>query len=125
MAMRPAVMYTSYATSSKEQTGDVIRFTQFEEGNLLSETRNDTESDDETNSESIMMSERDMENLGETEKFDEGLINTELLQDIRDGNQNHPKINKREARIAIRASHLVISGWVLFPSRISCNISVL
>ena len=42
MAMRPAVTYTPYATSSKEQTGDVITFTQFEEGNLLSETRNDT-----------------------------------------------------------------------------------
>ena len=42
-----------------------------------------------------------MENLGETEKFDEGLISTELLQDIRDGNQNHQKINKREARMAI------------------------
>ena len=26
----------------------------------------------------------------------------ELLQNIRDGNQNHPKINKREARMAIR-----------------------
>ena len=42
MAMRPAVTYTPYATSSKEQTGDVITFTQFEEGNLLNETRNDT-----------------------------------------------------------------------------------
>ena len=49
-----------------------------------------------------MMSERDMENLGETEKFDEGLISTELLQDIRDGNRTHPEINKREARMAIR-----------------------
>ena len=27
MAMRPAVTYTPYATSSKEQTGDVIAFT--------------------------------------------------------------------------------------------------
>ena len=35
MAMRPAVTYTPYATSSKEQTGNVITFTQFEEGNLL------------------------------------------------------------------------------------------
>ena len=42
-----------------------------------------------------------MENLGETEKCDEGLISTELLQDIRDGNQTHPEINKREARMAI------------------------
>ena len=42
MAMRPAVLYTPYTTSSKEQTGDVITFTQFEEGNLLTETRNNT-----------------------------------------------------------------------------------
>ena len=61
MAMRPAVTYTPYATSSKEQTGNVITFTQFEEGNLLSETRNDTEIGDESDSEYIMMSERDME----------------------------------------------------------------
>ena len=66
MAMRPTVTYTPYATSSKEQTGDVITFAQFEEGNLISETRNDTESGDESDSESIMMSEKDMENLDET-----------------------------------------------------------
>ena len=39
--MRPEVMYTPYATSLKEQTGDVITFTQFEEGGLLTETRKD------------------------------------------------------------------------------------
>ena len=33
MAMRPTVTCTPYATSSKEQTGDVINFAQFEEGN--------------------------------------------------------------------------------------------
>ena len=32
MAMRPTVTYTLYATSSNEQTGDVITFAQFEEG---------------------------------------------------------------------------------------------
>ena len=42
--MRPAVTYTLYATSSKEQTGDVITFAQFEEGNILTENRNDAES---------------------------------------------------------------------------------
>ena len=42
MAMRSAVTYTLYATSSKEQTGDVITFAQFEEGGLLTETCNDT-----------------------------------------------------------------------------------
>ena len=43
-----------------------------------------------------------MENLDETEKFDDDLLSTETLHDIRDGNQNHPEINKREARMAIR-----------------------
>ena len=57
MAMRPAVTYTPYATSSKEQTVDVITFSQFEEGDLLTETRNDTESGDKSNSELIMISE--------------------------------------------------------------------
>ena len=63
MAMRPSVTYTPYATSSKEQTSDVITFAQFEEGSLISETRNNTESDDESDSKSIMMSEKDMEIL--------------------------------------------------------------
>ena len=34
MEMRLAVMYAPYATSLKEQTGNVITFTQFEEGNI-------------------------------------------------------------------------------------------
>ena len=34
MAMLLAVTYTPYATSSKEQTSDVITFAQFEEGNI-------------------------------------------------------------------------------------------
>ena len=65
MAMHPTVTYTPYATSSKEQTGNVIMFTQFEEGNLLTETRKDEESGDESDSESIMMSKQDMENIDE------------------------------------------------------------
>ena len=46
MVMHPAVMYTPYATSSKEQTGDIIMFAQFEEGNILTKTGNDAESGD-------------------------------------------------------------------------------
>ena len=42
MTVRPTVTYTPYATSSKEQTGDVITLAQFEEGDLISETCNDT-----------------------------------------------------------------------------------
>ena len=63
--MRPAVTYTPYAMSSKEKTGDVIAFAQFEEGNLITKTCNDTESDDKSDSESIMMSKKYMENLNE------------------------------------------------------------
>ena len=63
MAMRPEVTYTPYATSSREQTGNVITFTQFEEGNILTETRNDAESGEESDSKSIMMNKQDMENI--------------------------------------------------------------
>ena len=58
--MRPAVTYTLYATSLKEQTGDVIMFAQFEEGNILTETRNDAESGDKSDNKSIMMNEQDI-----------------------------------------------------------------
>ena len=61
MVMFPEVTYTPYVTSSKEQTGDVITFAQFEEGNILTETRNDAENCDESDNKSIMMSEQDME----------------------------------------------------------------
>ena len=46
MAMRLAVTYTPYETSLQEQTGDVITFAHFEEGNFLTETCNNTESGD-------------------------------------------------------------------------------
>ena len=38
--MRLDVSYTLYATYSREKTGNMITFSQFEEGNLLSETYN-------------------------------------------------------------------------------------
>ena len=77
-------------------------FALFEEGNLLTETRNDTEIGDESDSESIMMSKQDKENLDEKEKFNSDLISTETLHGIRDGSQNHPNIDKMEARLKIR-----------------------
>ena len=51
MAMRPAVTYNPYDTSLKEKTGDVITFTQFEEGNILTETCNDAESGNKSDEE--------------------------------------------------------------------------
>ena len=104
MTMCTAVTYTPYDTSSKEQTGNIITFTQFEEGNIFTETRNDAESGDESNRESLMMSEQDMENPDSNEQSDHDLISTEMLEDIRDGIQTHPNVNKREARYKIRDS---------------------
>ena len=46
--MRPSVSYILCATSSKEQTGDIITFEKFEEGDLLSVTREYLESNDES-----------------------------------------------------------------------------
>ena len=50
------------------------------------------------------MSEQDMENIDEIEKFDDDLISTETLHDICDRNQTHPNIDKTEARLKIRDS---------------------
>ena len=48
MAMRLAVTYTPYVTSSREQTGDIIKFAQFEGGDILTKTCNDAESGDKS-----------------------------------------------------------------------------
>ena len=84
MAMRPTVTYIPYDMSLKEQTGNVITFAQFEEENILTETRNDIESGDESDNKSIMMSEQDMENIDSSDESDRDLISTEMLKYIRD-----------------------------------------
>ena len=48
MAMHTSVSYTPYATSPREQTWYIITFTKFEEGNLLSKTRGDNKSGEES-----------------------------------------------------------------------------
>ena len=52
--MRPSVTYTPCDTYSREKTGDIITLAKFEEGNLLSETRNDAESGNKYDDSSIM-----------------------------------------------------------------------
>ena len=100
--MRPEVMYNPYATSSREQTGDVITFAQFEQGYILTKTRNDAESGDESDNESIMMSEKDTDAINSGDDSNHDIIYTEMLEDIRDGSQNHPNVNIRETRYKIR-----------------------
>ena len=102
MAMRPAVMFTAYATSPKEKPGGVIMFAQSEEWKISTDTRNDAESGDKSDNESIMMSEQDMENLNYSDESDHDFISTEILQDIRDGSQAHPNVNRIESRYKIR-----------------------
>ena len=96
--MRTAVMFTLYATSSKEQTGDVIMLTQFEEGNILTKTRNDAESGDKSDNKSIMMIKQDMDAMNYGDESDHVLVSTEIL----DRSQNHTNINRREANYKIR-----------------------
>ena len=43
-----------------------------------------------------------MENSDSNEESYHDLISTEMLEDIRDGSQTHPTVNKREARYKIR-----------------------
>ena len=49
-----------------------------------------------------MMSKQDMENISSGDESDHDLISTEMLEDICDGSQTHPNINRREARYKIR-----------------------
>ena len=79
MAMRPEITYTQYGTSSREQTGDIIMFPQFEEGRILTKNRNDAESGDESNNESIMVSEQDMDVINYGDESDHDLIYAEML----------------------------------------------
>ena len=64
MEMHPDVTYTTCATSSREQTGDIITFTQFEEGNIRNKTRDYAEIGDKSNENSILpplLSEEEMD----------------------------------------------------------------
>ena len=51
-----------------------------------------------------MMSEQDIENIDSSDESDHDLISKEMLEDIRDGSQTHPNVNKREARYKIHDS---------------------
>ena len=54
MDMRLSVTHTPCATSLRGGNIDIIKFAQFEEGNILSESHNDSESGDESNDNPIV-----------------------------------------------------------------------
>ena len=49
-----------------------------------------------------MTSKQGIENLDSNEESYHDLISTDMLEDIRQRSQTHPKVNKREARYKIR-----------------------
>ena len=84
----------------KEQTGDIITFTWFEEGGLLSETWEDAESGDKSNDNSIMpplLSEEEMDAIDSGDESDYEPMSTEMLEDICDRSQSHPNASRIEA----------------------------
>ena len=96
--------YIPYDTSPKEQTGDINTFAKFEEGNLPSETRNDTESsnkydDDLTLTTLIGFEEMDVMSSGN--ESDAEPMSTDMLEYICDGSQSNPSINIIKARYKI------------------------
>ena len=48
------------------------------------------------------MSKQDIDAINYGNEPDHDRISTEILEDIRDGSQTHPNINRREARYKIR-----------------------
>ena len=86
----------------ERKTGNVIKFAQFEEENILTKTRNDAEISDKSNNKSIIMSEHNINAINFGDESDHDLISTKILEDIRDGSQTHANVNRIEARYKIR-----------------------
>ena len=89
--MCPAVKYTLCATSLRGETGNIIMFAQFEEVNILTKTRNNAESCDDDSIMPPLLSKWDMDAMTYGDESDHDLISTDILEDIRDISQSHPK----------------------------------
>ena len=87
MAMCLDMAYKPYDKSSKEQTGDIIKFAQFEEGDLLYETSDDAESGENSDDNLIMpslISEEEMYVMDTGDESEDEPMSTEMLEDICD-----------------------------------------
>ena len=100
MDMRPAVSYIPCATSSGGETNNIITFSQFEEGGLLSEICDDVESGDKSDDDSVMsplIREEEMDAMDSGDGSDDEPMSTEMLEYIRGGSKSHLSVNSREA----------------------------
>ena len=46
-----------------------------------------------------MMSEQDTDNLDSSDESDHDLISMEMLQDIHDGSETHPNVNRKKSML--------------------------
>ena len=98
MDIKTTVSYIPYAKYSKEKTGDIITFAKFEEGGLLSESRNNTESGNEYDEDSTitpLISEAYMDAISSANYYDAEPMSMDLLEDICDIIQSRLSINRR------------------------------
>ena len=91
MAMCPSVVYTPYYISTKKQNDNIITFTQFEEGNILTKICNDEESGEA--SVPPLLSKEEIDAMDYGDESDHDLIYTEIFKTIRDRIQSHPNVN--------------------------------
>ena len=96
MRMAMDVTYTPCDTSSRGGNGNIITFEQFEEGNILTKTRNDAESGDKFDDDSIMtplLRKEEMDAMDSGYESDHDLIYTEMLENVCDGSQFDQNFN--------------------------------
>ena len=103
--MHTAVSYTSYSKYLRVKVGDIIMFEQFEYGNLLSETRDDIGIGNKYYDDSTMpplIRKEEMYAMDSGNESDDEPMSTKVLEDICDGSQSHPSVNRRQACYKIR-----------------------
>ena len=99
MALRPDISYIPCDTSPRGKTGDKITFAQFEEGDLSSETRDDTASGNKSSDDSTLaplIIEEGMGMMSSGNESDDEPMYTDMLEGICDGSQSNPIINRRK-----------------------------
>ena len=92
LATQPAVLYIPYATYSHEQTGKIITFSQFEEGDLF---------ENESNLVEYKSISAWIDKSYAYDNSDIKSINKDAIKEIQDGNYVHPNINAIYSRLKI------------------------
>ena len=85
MTMHICVTYTPCTTLSMEKIGDIIMFAQFEEENILSETRNNTKSGDKSDKNlniTTLLREEEIDAIYSGNGSDDDPMSTDMLEEI-------------------------------------------